>query len=215
MSSLHKDPNRIGAGILSALMLISAAICTAAMIVSRQKGAHNMMVSFALLSFTLFFGALLSAGYKVFRAVEDRRIHAAPRLAHLGNTYVAEYSIQSRAISLALVMFFAALTIFMTPLHSVSASVLSVFAIIFAWHAVRVNVTRVEFGSNLISARLPWFKNISEPYENILRLDCNATTVNVQFSSGQVLTLDSQLGDPEVILEHLRAHADGISWRSR
>lgn len=133
-----------------------------------------------LLAVSLWFGTLLCLALKVFRIVEARkRRHVDTGRIRTDAEYIAEYSGRDRGAAIALALFFGVLTAFLA-LRSTPVAVISGAVFCWsAWYVMQVTVTRIHFTRERIIARLPWFKEISEPYGSVLRLHSRPGTVDV------------------------------------
>jgi hypothetical protein len=179
------------------------------LVLAHRRGDENALLWLGLLAVSLWFGTLLCLALKVSRIVEARKrrnIDIRPGRIRTDAEYIAEYSGRDRGTAIALALFFGILTAFLTR-RSTPVAVLSGAVFCWsAWYVMQVTVTRIHFTRERIIARLPWFREISEPYGSVLRLHSRPGTVDLQFSDGRSLKLHSGLGDPDVILAYLDAH---------
>lgn len=205
----EKGSFRIGLWSLSALLGMGAGLSVLGLILARRRGDENALLWLGLLAVSLWFGTLLCLALKVSRIVEARKrrnIDIRPGRIRTDAEYIAEYSGRDRGTAIALALFFGILTAFLA-LRSTTGAVLSGAVFCWsAWYVMQVTSTRVHFTRERIIARLPWFREISEPYGSVLRLHSRPGTVDLQFSDGRSLKLHSGLGDPDVILAYLDAH---------
>lgn len=201
--------SRLGLWSLSALLGIGSGLSVLGLVIARRRGDEGALLCLGLLAVTLWFGALLCLALKVFRIVEARKrrhIDDQPDRIRTNVDYIAEYSGRDRRTAIVLALFFGGLTTLLVLRSSRSAVLSGAVFCWSVWYAVQLAVTRIQFTRDRIVARLPWFRRISEPYTNVLRLRSKPGTVNLQFSDGRSLKLHSGLGDPDVILTYLDAH---------
>jgi hypothetical protein len=122
--------------------------------------------------------------------------------------YVARYSLQNRWTAIALAAFFGVLSVILAirSTYITGLMISAGFFLFFVWYATHVAVTQIRFTKERIVARLPWSKKLCEPYRSVLKLTAKPVTVEIRFSDGRSLKLNSGLGDPDVILAYLHEH---------
>src|SRR5262245_15225509 len=167
---------RLGLWSLSALLFLGAVLCMLGMEVARRRDYESAELWFALSAITMWFGALLCAALKLYRSFQrsTREQHTAgtsPMTVDAGTEYTAEYSYQDRGSGLGLMLFFGTLTTFLAIRSTHSAVVITLCAVgtcVFLWYSLHLMITRIQFTSERISARLPLFRRISKPYMEIV-----------------------------------------------
>lgn len=205
----EKGSFRIGLWSLSALLGIGAGLSVLGLVLARWRGQEAAVLWLGLLAVSLWFGMMLCLALKVFRIAEARkRRHAntEPGRIRTDREYIAEYSVRDRGTAIALAIFFCILTAFLALRSPIAAVFPGAVFCWFVWYMVQVTVTRIHFTRERIIGRLPWFREISEPYGNVVRLHSRPGTLHIQFSDGRLLKLHCGLGDPDVILAYLDAH---------
>ena len=205
----EKSSISIGLGSLSAFFGMGTGLGVLSLVLARRRGDENALLWLGLLALSLWFLALLCLALKVFRMVEGRKRRnndVGPRRIRTDAEYVAEYSIGDRRTAIALTLFFGVFTAFLAFRSTMGAALSGAVFCWSAWYVMEVTATRVHFTSERIIARLPWFREIAEPYSSVLRLRCSPGSVDLQFSDGRSLKLHPGLGDPDVILAYLHAH---------
>jgi hypothetical protein len=126
----------------------------------------------------------------------------------IGGEYIAEYSFGDRLTGLAIAGFYGALTIFFL-LRSARLQAVALCLVFAGWavfYAVHVTVTRIRFTQDGLVARLPWFRQLSEPYARVQRISGKPGTLKIEFSDGRSLKLHSGLGDADTVIAYLQAH---------
>lgn len=204
---------RMGLLTWSVLLMLGSALSVLGLVFARRHGYENTVLWLGFTTVTLWFVALVCLGFKVFQITERRkRPRTPPRHISTDAEYVAEYSGGDRGIGLVLMAVFCALLIFLALRSSrmTAIAISAGFFCFFFWYSVQLIVTRVKFTRERIVARLPLFREISEPYAHVVRLRSKPGTLLVDFANGHRLKLHSGLGDPDIILAYLHSHCPEI-----
>jgi len=118
------------------------------------------------------------------------------------------YSTLDRVVAITLAAVFGGLAFFLVLRSHRVIMQMAAVAVFFGLVAnvVHVITTSVRFTNDRITARLPWFRSLSEPYAAVKKLRSMPGTVRIQFSDGRSLRLHPGLGDPDVVIGYLQRH---------
>lgn len=209
----QNDQRAIGLLTASALLIVGSALSGAGVVFARHQGYRHAVLWLGFLTVTLWFGALMCIGLKFLQITEIRkRRRVSSSHISIDAEYVAEYCSRDRAAGLALTAFFGGLLVFLVLRSGrMPGIVICVgFFCFFAWYSVQLMVTRVTFTKEQIVARLPLFREVSEPYASVVGFRCKTGTLLLHFVDGKKLKLHSGLGEPEVVLAHLHSHCPEV-----
>lgn len=177
---------------------------------ARRQGHEAALAWFAYSTVPLSSGMLLCLALQVYRILQGRKrlpINARAKYVRTDTDYVAEYSIGDRIIAVILALLFSVLTGFFAFHSSTGMMISGAIFCWFVWYAVHLTRTRIRFTKSRIIAHLPWRQVISEPYENLQRIQARPGTVVLRFIGGRSLKVHAGLGDPDVVITYLKAHS--------
>jgi len=177
-----------------------------------RNEAGILILWLGLLSVTMIFSSSLCLSFALAKFLEARRARSKPVeppiSVNVDREYIAQYSLGDRVTAIAIAAFFGALTIFFllrsNRLRATGLSLLFFFWALF--YVVHITITRIRFTHEGFVARLPWFREISEPYARVQRISGKPGTLKIEFSDGRTLKIHSGLGDAHTVVAYLQAH---------
>jgi len=177
------------------------------LVYAREHGNYGTLLWWGYLTLGLAVGSTLCIAVPLARRVEAR-VGSGAKLHRPKGEYVARYSMQDRVIAVILAILFGGLTVFIVLRSNrmlMQVVAVTIFCGLVA-NVLHVIATRVQFTDDRITARLAWFRSISEPYTAVKKLRSMPGTVRIQFSDGRSLKLHPGLGDPDRVIGYLRTH---------
>lgn len=209
--SRFRQPIGPGSVMASTALALGAVGGWFGLVYAREHGSYGTLLWWGYLTLGLAVGSTLCVAVPLARRVEARANHrVGPRatLHRPKGEYIARYSMQDRVIAVILAILFGGLTVFIVLRSNrmlMQVVAVTIFCGLVA-NVLHVIATRVRFTDDRITARLAWFRSISEPYTAVKKLRSMPGTVRIQFSDGRSLKLHPGLGDPDRVIGYLRTH---------
>jgi hypothetical protein len=204
---------RMNAWWLSAIFAIGMVISILGLVFARRHNMNAMMLLCAWACVTFFLGISIIVMRKVVRFEHARQMKRRRLTVKPINTdipYIARYSLQIRCACilgaiLSGAMIFAVDESYYFPhfLRVLMGFGLCGFCL---WATVTAMFTQIQFTAERINARIPWRKEISEPYSNITEFRLGLASLIIMFSTGNRLKITSDLGDSDTIVEFLQRY---------
>jgi hypothetical protein len=178
-------------------------------VVHRETGA--LVLTLGLLSLGLVSASSLCFLFALAKYVQGQHPQSKPvnaqAPARVDGEYVARYSWADRAVALAIAVFFGGLTALLW-LRSARPQMTGGCGLLFAWatfYAAHITGTQIRFTRQGFIARVSWLRNISESYDGVECISGRRGTLKVQFSDGRSLKFHTGLGNPDMVIAHLKA----------